>query len=47
MDQLRMPPFAVSEVSRDEMFTGGKLAYLSIEDLRLHLSKRASQDSDA
>jgi CYTH domain-containing protein len=47
MDQLRMPPFAVSEVSRDEMFTGGKLAYLSIEDLRSHLSKRASQDSNA
>jgi len=45
MDQLTMPPFAVAEVSRDEMFTGGKLAYLTIEDLQAHLSKRASQDA--
>ncbi|HEV7858813.1 MAG TPA: hypothetical protein VGO91_09315 [Pyrinomonadaceae bacterium] len=47
MDQLTMPPFAVAEVSRDEMFTGGKLAYLTIEDLRAHLSKRASQDANS
>jgi CYTH domain-containing protein len=47
MDQLTMPPFAVAEVSRDEMFTGGKLAYLTIEDLQAHLSKRASQDANS
>jgi CYTH domain-containing protein len=46
MDQLRIPPFASAEVSRDEMFTGGKLAYLTIEDLQAHLSKRASEDAN-
>jgi CYTH domain-containing protein len=47
MDQLRIPPFASAEVSRDEMFTGGKLAYLTIEDLQAHLSKRASEDENS
>jgi CYTH domain-containing protein len=45
MDQLRMPPFAFAEVTRDEMFTGGKLAYLTIEEIQAHLSKPASQVS--
>jgi CYTH domain-containing protein len=45
MDQLSVPPFAVAEVSRDEMFTGGKLAYLTIEDLQAHLSKHAPDDA--
>jgi CYTH domain-containing protein len=47
MDQLRIPPFAFAEVSRDEMFTGGKLAYLTIEDLQAHLSKRASEEENS
>jgi CYTH domain-containing protein len=47
MDQLRIPPFASAEVSRDEMFTGGKLAYLTIEDLQAHLSKRASEEENS
>jgi CYTH domain-containing protein len=47
MDGLSVPPFAVAEVSRDEMFTGGKLAYLTIEDLQAHLSKRGSQDANS
>jgi CYTH domain-containing protein len=46
MDQFRMPPFAFAEVTRDEMFTGGKLAYMTIEEIRAHLSKPASQVSD-
>ncbi|MEA2174067.1 MAG: hypothetical protein QOD00_1659 [Blastocatellia bacterium] len=46
MDQFLMPPFAFAEVTRDEMFTGGKLAYLTIEELQAHLSKPASQVSD-
>jgi CYTH domain-containing protein len=47
LDQFRMPPFAVAEVTRDEMFTGGKLAYLTIEDLQAHLAKRPSHDSNS
>jgi hypothetical protein len=47
MEGLSVPPFAVAEVSRDEMFTGGKLAYLTIEDLQAHLAKRAPGDASS
>lgn len=39
MDQFTLPSFALADVSRDEMFTGGRLAYLTIEDIQAHLSK--------
>lgn len=44
LDQFRLPSFALADVSRDEMFTGGKLAYLTIEDIAAHLAGRKSKD---
>ena len=34
------PPFAAREVTGDELFTGGRLVGLSIEDLRAELARR-------
>jgi CYTH domain-containing protein len=33
------PPFAVAEVTREELFTGGRLAYLTAEELREGIQK--------
>jgi len=34
------PPFAAREVTRDELFTGGRLVVLTIDDLRAELARR-------
>ena len=41
MDAFPPPPFAHSDVTRDELFTGGRLAYLTAEELRAELARRA------
>jgi CYTH domain-containing protein len=40
MDAFPLPPFAVADVSRDEVFTGGNLVHLTSEELRAHVSGR-------
>ena len=39
------PPFAVADVSRDEMFTGGRLVYLTAEEIREELRRRREADA--
>ena len=34
------PPFAVADVSREEMFTGGRLVYLTADEIREELRRR-------
>jgi CYTH domain-containing protein len=34
MDAFAPPPFAVADVTREELFTGGRLAHLTAEELR-------------
>jgi CYTH domain-containing protein len=41
MDAFPPPAFAHSDVTRDELFTGGRLAYLTAEELRAELARRA------
>lgn len=41
MDAFALPSFAVADVSRDELFTGGRLVSLTAEDIRAELSRRA------
>lgn len=40
MDAFPPPPFAVADVSRDELFTGGSLAYLTRDEIRQGLERR-------
>ena len=39
LDAFAPPPFAAREVTRDELFTGARLAHLTAEDLRRELQK--------
>jgi CYTH domain-containing protein len=41
MDGFTPPPFALSDVTRDELFTGARLAGLTAEEIRAELSRRA------
>src|SRR5687767_6947399 len=41
LDAFPPPSFAHAEVTRDELFTGGRLVYLTAEELRAELSRRA------
>ena len=41
MDAFPPPAFAHSDITRDELFTGGRLAYLTAEELRAELARRA------
>ena len=41
MDSFPPPPFAFRDVTREEMFTGGRLVGLTAEQLRAELSRRA------
>jgi hypothetical protein len=34
MKDFALPPFAVADVTEDEMFTGAKLVELSLDDIR-------------
>ena len=40
MDAFTPPPFALMEVTRDELFTGARLVELTAEDLRRELARR-------
>lgn len=40
MNDFQLPSFAVMDVTNDEMFTGGRLAYLTADDIRAELSTR-------
>ncbi len=40
------PPFAVADVSRDEMFTGGRLVYLTADEIREELRRRRESGGD-
>ena len=40
MDAFRLPPFAFREVTREELFTGGRLVHLTAEDIRRELKGR-------
>jgi CYTH domain-containing protein len=40
MDAFPFPPFAVADVSRDPLFTGGRLVELTAEDIRRELKDR-------
>jgi CYTH domain-containing protein len=41
MDAFAMPPFAVMDVTRDEMFTGARLVELTTDSIRAELERRA------
>ncbi len=40
MDAFPLPSFAVADVSRDELFTGGRLVEMTAEDIRRELKGR-------
>ena len=40
MDAFRLPPFAAADVTREELFTGGRLVHLTAEDIRRELKGR-------
>ncbi len=40
MDAFAPPPFAVADVSREELFTGASLVNLTADDIRAALSAR-------
>jgi CYTH domain-containing protein len=39
MDNFPQPSFAARDVTRDELFTGGNLAYTTIDELRAELAR--------
>lgn len=45
MDSFTPPPFAVADVTRDEMFTGGRLVGLTAEDLRREFERRRAYEA--
>jgi CYTH domain-containing protein len=45
MDAFPLPAFAAADVTRDEMFTGGRLVGLSIDDIRAELARRGEADA--
>lgn len=45
MDNFTLPSFAVRDVTNEEMFTGGMLVNLTIEELRSELEKRFAGQS--
>lgn len=47
MDAFPPPTFAFADVSRDEMFTGGRLVELTADDLRAELARRTENMTDA
>lgn len=40
MDAFQPPPFAFADVTRDELFTGGRLVYTTVDELRAELARR-------
>jgi CYTH domain-containing protein len=47
MDEFPLPPFAVLDVTNDEMFTGGELVKLSADEIRQRLAQRAPPQPEA
>jgi CYTH domain-containing protein len=47
MRDFAVPPFAAREVTNDELFTGGRLVELTIEDLRAELARREESKGEA
>jgi CYTH domain-containing protein len=43
MKAFGLPAFAVADVTSDELFTGGRLVELTIDDLRAELARRDAQ----
>ena len=39
LDNFRMPPFAVADVTNHELFTGGRLCHATFEDIREEIGK--------
>lgn len=39
MESLLLPSFAIMEVTNNEMFTGGKLAFLTADEIRVELGR--------
>lgn len=46
MRAFRPPPFALREVTQDELFTGARLVHLTAEDLRRELQRRPEANMD-
>jgi CYTH domain-containing protein len=44
MDAFPLPSFAVADVTREELFTGGRLVYLSAEEVRTQMKGRVRSD---
>jgi CYTH domain-containing protein len=44
MRDFALPPFAVRDVTEDEMFTGGRLVELTADDLRAELERRRESE---
>jgi CYTH domain-containing protein len=44
MDAFPLPPFAVREVTREELFTGGRLVTLTADEIRRELKDRVISD---
>jgi CYTH domain-containing protein len=42
LDSFSMPPFAIADVTNNELFTGGRLSELSFADIREEIMKLAS-----
>lgn len=47
MDKFTLPPFAVMDVTNEEMFTGGRLVDLTVDELRAELARLMPQHRDA
>ena len=43
MDNFPPPPFAALDVTHDELFTGGRLVYLTIDELRAEFKARVEK----
>jgi CYTH domain-containing protein len=43
LDNFPPPPFAALDVTHDELFTGGRLAYLTIDELRAEFKARVEK----
>ncbi|HST51792.1 MAG TPA: hypothetical protein VLJ61_07250 [Pyrinomonadaceae bacterium] len=46
MDSFTLPPFAFAEVTREEMFTGGRLVSLTADEIRAALARRQSSERE-
>jgi CYTH domain-containing protein len=47
MKEFAPPPFAVMDVTADEMFTGARLVELSIDDIRAEIKARMKDERNA